>query len=173
MEIPKKIKDEIWDYCRINDITNIDQFTINLLINGFNIEKYGNNPLNTNNQIKVVEKEVIKEIPIEKVIEKEVYVEYTEKLKELENIILIYKEQIEQLQTQLNDQHNIKVGEDVNVLPLYDKIKRLELELELESNKNKTIKPEPKIFEIGNKKENIIKWFSNDKNKDNDIYGED
>ena len=26
MEVPKKLKDEIWEYCRLNDISNIDEF---------------------------------------------------------------------------------------------------------------------------------------------------
>lgn len=41
MEIPKEIKDEIWNYCRVNNITNIDEFTIKLLKQGFTIEKFG------------------------------------------------------------------------------------------------------------------------------------
>ncbi len=27
MELPKIFKDEIWDYCRVNNISNIDEFT--------------------------------------------------------------------------------------------------------------------------------------------------
>lgn len=41
MEIPKQLKDEIWEYCRVNSITNIDEFTIKLLKQGFTVEKYG------------------------------------------------------------------------------------------------------------------------------------
>jgi hypothetical protein len=65
MELPKNLKDEIWDYCRLNNISNIDEFTLKLVKQGFSIEKYG---IPTN---KVVEKEVEKiiEIPVEKIIE--------------------------------------------------------------------------------------------------------
>ena len=65
MELPKNLKDEIWEYCRINNISNIDEFTLKLVKQGFSIEKYG---IPTN---KVVEKEVEKiiEIPVEKIIE--------------------------------------------------------------------------------------------------------
>ena len=34
VDVPQVLKDEIWDYCRVNDITNIDIFTINLIKQG-------------------------------------------------------------------------------------------------------------------------------------------
>lgn len=67
MELPKILKDEIWNYCRVNNISNIDDFTIKLIQQGFTIEKYGATP-----ESRVVEKivEKIVEVPVEKVIEK-------------------------------------------------------------------------------------------------------
>ncbi len=64
MEIPKNLKDEIWDYCRINNISNIDEFTLKLIKQGFTIEKFGSTPVATNVIEKVVEVpvEVIKEV---------------------------------------------------------------------------------------------------------------
>lgn len=99
MEIPKKIKDEIWDYCRINDIPNIDDFILKMVSQGFTIEKYGAAPTAKEKIVeKIVEKEVEKivEVPVEKIVEviveKEVYVtddnahsELTNKIIELEN----------------------------------------------------------------------------------------
>ena len=41
MEIPKDLKNEIWDFCRVNDITNINDFMVKLLRQGFTYEKYG------------------------------------------------------------------------------------------------------------------------------------
>ena len=35
MEIPKKIKDELYDYCRLNDILNIEEFIIKMVKQGF------------------------------------------------------------------------------------------------------------------------------------------
>lgn len=71
MEISKQLKDEIWDYCRANDISNIDEFMIKVLKQGFTIEKYGSTPVptikeNIVEKIVEVEKvvEVIKEVPI-------------------------------------------------------------------------------------------------------------
>ncbi len=45
MEIPKQLKDDIWDYCRVNNITNIDEFTVKLIRQGFTVEKYGTEPV--------------------------------------------------------------------------------------------------------------------------------
>lgn len=41
MEIPKELKNEIWNYCMVNDITNIDDFILSLIKQGFTIHKYG------------------------------------------------------------------------------------------------------------------------------------
>ena len=44
MEIPKNLKDEIWEYCKLNDITDLNAFMLKSLQQGFNIEKYGPTP---------------------------------------------------------------------------------------------------------------------------------
>ena len=86
MDIPKKLQDEIWDYCRANNISNIDEFTGKMLVNGFNVEKYGNVPFSHNIEPEVIEKEVIKEV--EKIVEKEVIKEVpVEVIKEVEKIV--------------------------------------------------------------------------------------
>lgn len=64
MEIPKKINDEIWDYCRANNIPNINDFMIKLLQQGFTSEKFGATPARNT----VIEK--IVEVPVEKIVEK-------------------------------------------------------------------------------------------------------
>lgn len=86
MEVPKKIKDEIWEYCRLNDIPNIDDFIIKMVRQGFTVEKYGSSP-GMSTEVREVEKvvEVIKEVekivnvPVEiikeVIVEKEVPVE--------------------------------------------------------------------------------------------------
>ena len=84
MEIPKDIKDEIWEYCRLNDITDLNAFMVKALRQGFNVTKYGATPFNVSQkEPEVIEKEVIKEVPIEvikeveKIVEKEVIKEVT------------------------------------------------------------------------------------------------
>ena len=41
MIIPEILKKEINEYCRANNITNIDEFTIKILKQGFTVEKFG------------------------------------------------------------------------------------------------------------------------------------
>ncbi len=65
LEVSKELKDEIWDYCRANNITNIDEFTMKILKQGFTVEKFGATPQTVE---KVVEKVV--EVPVEKIVEK-------------------------------------------------------------------------------------------------------
>jgi len=73
MELPKNLKDEIWGYCRVNKISNIDEFTIKLIKQGFTIEKFGATPTPKEKIIeKIVEK--IVEVPVEKIIERRVEV---------------------------------------------------------------------------------------------------
>jgi hypothetical protein len=86
MEISKELRDEIWDYCRVNNITNIDEFTMKILKQGFTVEKFGATPQTIE---KVVEK--IIEVKVEVPVEKEVYItdnsgndELIAKIKELE-----------------------------------------------------------------------------------------
>lgn len=98
MEIPKNLKDEIWEYCRLNDITDLNLFIINMLRQGYNVEKYGATPY-SHKEPEIIEKEVIKEVekivevPVEVikeiVVEKEVIIEVPV---EVEKIVELIKE---------------------------------------------------------------------------------
>ena len=98
MELPKELNNEIWDYCRVNNITSIDNFIVKLVKQGFTVEKFGATPATTNE--KIVEK--IVEIPVEKIVEKEVYItddnqvkELTEKISKLTNDLADVSNQLE------------------------------------------------------------------------------
>jgi hypothetical protein len=78
MEIPKELKDEIWEYCRSNDILNVNDFMLRLVKQGFTIEKFGATP-NSNVVEKIVEK--IVEVPVEK----EVFITDDASMKKLTN----------------------------------------------------------------------------------------
>jgi len=70
------LDNEFLKYCELNNIDNIEKFAIDTFRGGFNLVKYGNTPTGTINE-KIIEKEVIKEVIVEKPIEiiKEVYVD--------------------------------------------------------------------------------------------------
>jgi DNA repair exonuclease SbcCD ATPase subunit len=106
MELPKDLKDKIWDYCRLNEITDLNGFIVKTLKKGFDTEVYGllGNSLNEGEkylktgivgekqvEIEVIREilveipvEVIKEVIVEKEIIKEVPVEV---IKEIEKVV--------------------------------------------------------------------------------------
>lgn len=117
MEIPKKLKDEIWEYCRLNDIPNIDEFIIKMVRQGYTVEKFGATPIGTG-EVKEIEKivEVVKELPIEvikevivekpidRIIEKEIYVTDDDQVNELGGKITKLEENIFQLNEELSSE---------------------------------------------------------------------
>jgi hypothetical protein len=122
MEIPKELNNEIWDYCRLNNITAIDDFTIKLIKQGFTVEKFGATPVTKEKIVeKIVEKTI--EVPVEKIVEKiiEVPVQMVdeEKDKLLRDSIL----QAQQLSTQVESLNN--------------QIEKLNADLQLEKQKNR------------------------------------
>ena len=141
MEIPSNIKDEIWDYCRLNAITNIDDFTLKLLKQGFTAEKFGSTPqLNEKIVEKIVEKEVPvekivekiieKEVPVEKIIEKEIYITDDAEVNKLTI-------KMEDLTNQLNDCGKEFDRKEDEIKNLRKEISELKYELENERNKRR------------------------------------
>lgn len=136
MEVSKEINDEIWDYCRLNSITNIDGFMLKCLKQGFTAEKYGSTP---SVREKIVEKEVEKivEVPVEKIVEKEVIVEKEifitdnkemKKLtKEIDKLNGIIKTTTENKDKAISELANLEIEH-----------KKLKIELEQEKKKKKT-----------------------------------
>lgn len=197
MKIPKKLKDEVWEYCRLNNITDIDAFMLKTLQQGFNIEKYGTTPFKIGGkELEVIEKEVIKVITATTEVEvvREVPVEI-EVIKEVEKIVEVTvtdnvlidklnKEkdnlggEITKLEKSLLEERK-KVDElsnsDAGVInSLNQKIKNLKTELEIEKNRNYESPKKEKPKEETNSKlglNNIIKWVSRDSRKE-DLYDE-
>jgi hypothetical protein len=145
MEIPKDLKNEIWDYCRANNITNIDDFTLKCLKQGFSVERYGATPVT-----KVVEKEVEKivEVPVEKIVEKIVEIP-------VEKII----------------EKEIFVTDDVTTKALADKVKTLEEDLAKKHSANAVLKSSLQLKDI--EVNELKKQLEEEKKKNKrDIYGE-
>ena len=180
MEIPKKLKDEIWEYCRMNDIPNIDEFIIKLLQQGYTVEKFGATPLGTG-EVKEVEKvvevvkevpvekivEVVKEVPVEKVVEKEIYITDDEQVNELKQKLIDTQDESSTYLTNLSEK---------------DK--------EIDNLKKETRKIQDGFVGMTNKCDNLIKEKSKlekeierlnteleeekkKNNKGNDIYGDE
>ena len=138
MEISKELKDQIWDYCRVNNITNIDEFTLKLIKTGFTVEKYGATPTTVE---KIVEKEVEKivEVPVEKIIEKIVEIPVEKE------VFITDDSEMKKLTQEIDKLNNIiKTTEEdkdkaINELAKLEvEYKKLKIELEEEKKKKKT-----------------------------------
>lgn len=149
MEIPKKFKDEIWEYCKVNDIPNINEFILKMVTQGFTVEKYGAAPRAVE---KIVEKivevekiiEKIVEVPvdriIEKVIEKEVLITdnseivgLTQRINELENTI------ISENQKHTSDTELLHSDYKKQLIEKDEAISKLANELDIEKRKKRDI----------------------------------
>ena len=72
-----KLKKEFVEYCKLNEIEDVDLFVSKCIKDGLLLDKYGVAPFLPKSQIQEVpvEKEVVKEVIKEVIIEKEVIVE--------------------------------------------------------------------------------------------------
>lgn len=70
------LDDEFLLYCQLNNIDNVEKLAKETFNRGFSLLKYPDTPLKSTKE-RIVEKEVIKEVPVEKIVEiiKEVPVE--------------------------------------------------------------------------------------------------
>jgi hypothetical protein len=138
MEVSKELNDEIWNYCRANNITNIDEFMTKCLKQGFTVEKFGATPTTKE---KIVEKEVEKivEVPVEKIVEKivelqvekEVFItddKQMEKLtKEIDRLNEVIQNNKKTIDKQILDFTNLEIENN-----------KLKTDLEIEKKKKKT-----------------------------------
>ena len=200
MELPKELKDEIWEYCRLNDITDLNAFMVRMLKQGYNIEKYGATPFKVGQKepeiiekeiIREVEKivEVIKEVIVEKEVIKEVIVEVIKEVpvevikeiivekiggiteKRVEIPVEVIKEIIKEVIVEKIVEVPIKNDEQVKKLE--QQVENLKIELELEKNRNykPTRTEKPKEENSKTPTNNVISWISKSE-RDTDLYGE-
>ena len=147
MKIPKKLKEEIWEYCRLNNISNIDDFTIKMTQQGFTVEKFGATPFGEGvGEVKEVEK--IVEVPVEKIVEKEIYITDDDEVKKLSDKNIELNLEIKELKNIVEDktkdnlinQLNKKIkGVDKTNTSLKDKVSNLEKELKELKEKLETL----------------------------------
>lgn len=111
----KSTNDTITKFCELNGILDIDDFVLKCFKKGFDIERYGlltdneNEVTKTVEIVKYVDREVIKEIPVEKIITKVEYVgnedhekELLEKIKLLETEMSKKNEELDELRRTLD-----------------------------------------------------------------------
>jgi Mg/Co/Ni transporter MgtE len=91
------LDNEFTQYCELNNITDIDKLAKETFDKGFSLLKYGETPKVARGKDKIIEKEIIKEIEVEKIVEiiKEIPIEkIVEVIKEVpvEKIVEVVKE---------------------------------------------------------------------------------
>jgi signal recognition particle GTPase len=64
------LDNEFIKYCEINNIENPETFAKQVFQRGFTIIKYGETPKGFQSNERIIEKEVIKEVPVEVIVEK-------------------------------------------------------------------------------------------------------
>jgi len=197
MKVPKKIKDEVLEYCKLNNISDIETFMLKALQQGFNIEKYGITPFKIGGkELEVIEKEVIKVITatteVEVVREVPIEIEVIREVEKIVEVTVTDNELIDKLKEEINKLGGeiIKLEKDLDgerdtvkdlsnsdgsiIKTLNQQIKNLKTELEIEKNRNyetpKKEKPKENNPKLG--LNNIIKWVSKD-NRNEDLYEEE
>ena len=97
IDISKQDHKDLLEFCALNDITDTDGFVKLCFRKGYYIERYG--LLNQGNLPNVIERELEKEVIKEVIVEKEIIIEKpvidNEKIEELENQIYILKGKLE------------------------------------------------------------------------------
>jgi hypothetical protein len=87
------LDDEFLQYCKLNNIEDIEKTAKDVFSRGFTILKYGEIPIGNKTKEKIIEKEIIKEIivekevPVERIVEKEIIKEIP-----VEKIVEVIKE---------------------------------------------------------------------------------
>ena len=119
----------VQEYCKLNNIEDVDKFITKCYTEGFNIKKYG--LIGNDSQPNVIEKEVIKEVPVEviKYVDREVIKEVpVEIIKEkIVNVVqevqvekpndkvLLLQETLQKLRKELTEKNSrIKELEEIN-----------------------------------------------------------
>jgi len=88
MELPKDLKDKVWNYCRLNDITDVNGFIIKTIKKGLDVEVYGFLGKTLNEGEKDLKTGIVGEKQVEIEVIREIRVEVpVEVIKEVEKIV--------------------------------------------------------------------------------------
>jgi hypothetical protein len=109
------------EYCKLNNIEDVDKFILKCYTEGFNIKKYG--LIGNDSEPNVIEKEVIKEVPVEVIKEVVKYVETpVEIIKEVEVIKYVDREVIKEVPVEIIKEKVLNVVQEVPVDKSNDKV---------------------------------------------------
>ncbi len=158
------LDDEFVRYCEINEITDIEGTARKIFQRGFTIEKYGETPTTARGKEVEVIKEVIKEVPVEKIVE---VVKTVEVIKEVpvEKIVEVIKE----VPVEVKGEKQIIVKEVIKEVPV-EKIVINDDEVKTLKEENEKLKDELSKITLALEKMNKAKYL---KGSDlNNLYDE-
>jgi hypothetical protein len=160
----------VQEYCKLNNIEDVDKFISKCYVDGFNIKKYGllgdDSEKIGGIEEKQVEIEVIKEIRVEVPVEVVKYVDVpVEIIKEIEVIQYVDREvekevirevPVEKIVSKIEYIYDKKEGDDVpNLDNIWDENKVKKLETTLQKLRNELKLKNEKINELENKLKNL------------------
>jgi hypothetical protein len=158
------LDDEFIKYCEINQITDIEGTAKKVFQRGFTIEKYGETPTTARGRDIEVIKEVIKEVPVEKIVE---VIKTIEVIKEVpvEKIVEVIKE----VPVKVKGEKQVIVKEVIKEVPV-EKIIINDEELKRLNEENESLKNELSKITVALEKMNKAKYL---KGSDlNNLYDE-
>lgn len=132
LEIDKKYLNDIRHFCELNKIEDISIFINQCFKQGFDIKKYG--LLNDEDNVKMIGKEVIKEVPIEVIREVQVIKEIPSPPIEIEVIKYVDREVIKEIPVEKVVEKIVNISDKSGENELFKKIEQLENEMSKKEN---------------------------------------
>lgn len=152
---------EFIKYCELNKVENPEKLANEIFQRGFSIIKYGETPKGFKSQEKIVEVEVIKEVPVEKIVEKII-----------EKPVEVIKEIIKEVPVEVIKEVPVEIKGDTQVI-INEVIKEVFNNEEIEKLREENEKLKDDLNKITTSLENLGKKgkFMKDSNL-NSIYDE-
>jgi vacuolar-type H+-ATPase subunit I/STV1 len=138
---------EFIKYCELNDITDIENLATEVFNKGFLLVKYGETPKGFNSKPTIVEKEVIKEVEVEKIVEKIVKVPVeVEKIKEVPVEKVVIKEVVKEIPIEKVVEKEVYITDDKQVKQLGKKLDEMSKEMSKKMSKISELESELDIL---------------------------
>lgn len=168
------LDDEFIRYCELNNIDDVQKLARDTFNRGYYILKYGESPFLVKGKEVIIEKETIKEVPVEVIVEKEKIVEV---IKEIPVEVIVEKEKIVEVIKEVpiqikGDEKIVEVIKEVPVEKIVEVIKEIKNDDELNKlvEENKKLKEELEKITTSLESLNKAKYMKN--SNMNSIYDE-